>query len=285
VIEAKIIADSLHPSGRSRLTTMRLTYPRFVHSEFMTHRMFSRNAASSRAIPFHRMRKAVLSDVACPVEWGSNKPGMQAGASIRFPKAAKAVWHAAAWVAAGFATVLNLMGLHKQIVNRVLEPFSHITVLVTGSDAAWSNFFWLRDHKDADPTIAALAAVTKKAYLASEPAPLRVGEWHLPYADNHPSRLMKQQHVISIARCARVSYMLPGQDKQSTFEDDKRLYDRLVGSDPKHASPAEHQAAALPLTANPEQGGNLGIGWMQLRKTLSGEANLTMFREEGEETK
>lgn len=279
MIEAKVIADSLHPTGQSRLTTMRLTYPRFVHSEFMTHRMFSRNAASSRAIPFNRMRDAMLSEIACPVEWGSNKPGMQAGGQIRFPRAAKVVWHCAAWAAAVFATVLNGLRLHKQVVNRVLEPFSHITVLATGSDAAWSNFFWLRDHKDADPTLGALAAAAKKAYLESAPDMLRVGEWHLPYAEAGIS--LKNAHISSVARCARVSYMLPGQDKKSTFEDDKRLYDRLLGSDPKHASPAEHQACAIPLTAHPAQNGNLGIGWMQLRKTLSGEANLSMFRRTG----
>jgi hypothetical protein len=261
---------------------MKLTYPRFVHSEFMTHRMFSRNAASSRAIPFAKMREAVLKDIAYPVEWGSNKPGMQAGEQIKAVFLAKALWTVSAYIVSIFATYLHLLGLHKQIVNRLLEPFCHITVLVTGSDAAWSNFFWLRDHKDADPTIAKMAKAAKEAYVNSQPKELSIGQWHLPYADNSPSRLMKQQHIISVARCARVSYALPGIAPVSTLEADTKLYDRLLGANPKHASPAEHQACAIPGTASAEQGGNLGQGWMQLRKTLSGEANLTMFRSESE---
>ncbi len=277
MISAEIIADSVHPTGNSRLTTMRLTYPRFVHSEFMTHRMFSRNAASSRAIPFKRMVKAVLQDPAYPVEWGSNKPGMQAGKSIRFPFLAKAIWTAALYAAAAFALALHGLGLHKQIVNRLLEPFCFITVLVTGTDEAWSNFFWLRDHPDADPTIAKMAKAAKEAYANSKPATLATGEWHIPFAPKMTTSL-KDAHIVSVARCARVSYSTPGDTADSRYDADKRLYERLVGSDPKHASPAEHQACAIPMTADPAQGGNFGKGWLQLRKTLSGEANLSMFK-------
>ncbi len=279
-ISAEVIADSLHPTNGSRLTTMKLTYPRFVHSEFMTHRMFSRNAASSRAIPFTKMREAVLKDIAYPVEWGSNKPGMQAGEQIKAVFLAKALWTLSAYIVSIFATYLHLLGLHKQIVNRLLEPFCHITVLVTGSDAAWSNFFWLRDHKDADPTIAKMAKAAKEAYVDSKPNELSIGQWHLPYVDGHMG--LKDAHTVSVARCARVSYALPGQTSKSNLEADKKLYERLLGANPKHASPAEHQACAIPATASAEQGGNLGQGWMQLRKTLSGEANLTMFRSESE---
>ena len=47
---AEVLIDSVNPAGQ-RLTTFVLRFPRFVLSEFNTHRMFSRNASSSRAIP------------------------------------------------------------------------------------------------------------------------------------------------------------------------------------------------------------------------------------------
>jgi thymidylate synthase ThyX len=79
MISAKIIADSISESEYGdRITTFELEYPRFIHGELMTHRLFSRNAASSRAIPINKMMDQVLTAPAMPVEWGLNKSGMQA---------------------------------------------------------------------------------------------------------------------------------------------------------------------------------------------------------------
>lgn len=127
MIQAKVIADSINDNNR--LTTVQLTYPRFIHSEVMTHRVFSRNAASSRAIPVEKMIAQVRDNPAMPIYWGLNKPGMQAGAEIVDVERAKLVWIAAANDAANRANQMMVLGLHKQVANRTLEPYQWMTLL------------------------------------------------------------------------------------------------------------------------------------------------------------
>lgn len=303
-IEAKIIADSLSPQG-VRLTTMQLRYPRFIHAEVKTHRVIkigtteyeetldmgfmddpnlSRNASSSRAIPVERMIAELRRDPAMPVFWGSNKPGMQAGAELEMHDllGAKAVWLAAMEDAIAHAETLMKAGLHKQIANRILEPWAHINVVVTATD--YQNFYNLRRHKDAQPEIKALADVMWFAQQISVPEFLDVGQWHLPFvteedrreANYGPSQTYGWESLkrISTARCARVSF-LTHEGKPSTLEEDLTLYERLVGSQPLHASPAEHQATPDDIGAGhtgedwqqPELHGNFE-GWIQHRKLL-----------------
>lgn len=269
-ISAKIIADSVSPNG-ARLTTMQLRYPRFIHAEFMTHRVFSRNASSSRAIPFERLVEDVMKDTAMPIEWGKNQKGMQAGESLSDAQIenAKHRWGVARDVAVSQARALHSLGLHKQIVNRILEPFSHINVLVTATD--WDNFFHLRRHPDAQPEIHELADKMFEAMEDSIPYVLEEGEWHLPYVtcDERASMEHTLEDLIktSVARCARVSY-LTHDGRTTTLEEDIALYARLVGGDVIHASPAEHVASAL---VNPyERSGNF-CGFLQYRKTLPNE--------------
>jgi hypothetical protein len=140
---AKILADSVGAHG-VRLTTFELCYPRMIHSEFMTHRMISRNAASSRAIPVEKMIKRVEEDPVEPLFWGANQKGMQAhqaltGLSLSL---AQGYWEDAQYQAVSFARRLADVGAHKQIVNRILEPFSWITVIASATE--WGNFINLR---------------------------------------------------------------------------------------------------------------------------------------------
>lgn len=285
-IEATIIADSISPEG-IRLTTMQLRYPRMIHSEFMTHRVFGRNASSSRAIPILTLLRNTVRDMAEPVEWGSNNPGMQSKEPLKGFRLwlAKRIWRSAGWVAAGFAWGLNTVGAHKQIANRIVEPWSHISVVVTSTD--WANWFALRDHPDADPTIRALAQAMYNAITLSEPQPLDPGEWHLPYITPF-TRLDAQAYAeqgggkpldyllkVSAARCARVSY-LTHDKREPCMEKDLKLWAQLVESAPVHASPLEHQATPDKLwTRNrwghPHQHGNLR-GWRQHRKMIPNEA-------------
>lgn len=285
-IEAKIIADSISPDG-IRLTTMQLRYPRFIHAEFMTHRLFSRNASSSRAIPVERMIADLRRDPAMPVYWGGNKPGMQAGQQLTglALEQAKTEWLLAMDNAIKHAEFIMLIGLHKQIANRILEPWAHINVVVTATE--WDNFFQLRMHKDAQPEINALACSMWEAMDNSEPRPLKPGEWHLPYVSSSDwnndgwdtgTPALDYLKKVSVARCARVSY-LTHDGRPTTIEEDLRLYDRLVGSQPIHASPAEHQAtpdkqwdiAGDSGWENEHLHGNFR-GWVQYRKTLPGES-------------
>jgi hypothetical protein len=242
-ITAKIIADSV-ADGCPRLTTMQLRYPRFIHSEVMTHRAFSRNASSSRAIPVERLIQDVLDDPAMPIYWGSNKPGMQAGEEVFCKDDAKKVWQSGLHSSLSCARLMTEMGLHKQIVNRILEPYAHINVLVTATD--WDNFFALRDHPDAQPEIAALARAMKEAMAESTPEWLDPRDWHLPYTTDYDrAGDIAVAKAVSAARCASVSYKTV-DGKPMTVDKALKIYDKLAGSDPIHASPFEHIARPAP---------------------------------------
>jgi thymidylate synthase ThyX len=168
----------------------------------------------------------------------------------------------------GAHRALQALGAHKQVANRLLEPWFHITTLVTATDQGWDGFFALRDHADADPTIRAVAVAAKKALAGSEPQRLSVGEWHLPYAKlaKGETGWLKRATIQSVARCARVSYStFDAPTKESVFAKDIDLYDRLTKADPPHASPLEHVACAVP--PGNLDGGNFGpTGWSQYRK-------------------
>lgn len=250
-IKTEILTDSVNTAG-DRLTTMRLRYPRFIHAEVMTHRVFSRNARSSRAVPVERMIEEVLTDPAMPVRWGSNKPGMQDGGEWDAPVGGSEpadAWWRAAEEAARRARMFHEAGYHKQVVNRLLEPFLHIDVIVSATE--WENFFALRCHPDADPTMRALACAMRAEMNWSAPRELGDGEWHLPMGDDGT---LSQ----SVARCARVSY---GRSEGRSRGDDTDLYTRLRTSG--HWSPFEHQARA-----NPGVNCRNFRGWWQLRAVL-----------------
>ena len=239
MIKAEIVADSVNPEG-VRITTMELTYPRFVHSEVMTHRMFSRNAASSRAIPAKTLRKMVWNSPAVPIHWGQNQGGMQAKAELQgFKlKAAKVVWNLGAKLACIVNKSMEMAKVHKQICNRVLEPFQDIKTIVTATE--YDNFFWLRDHEDAQPEIWELAKAMKIARDASKPESVHWGQWHLPYANGTETMSLKDRIAVSISCCAQISY----RKNDTSLEKAHRIADSLTSGSRTHASPFEHQAKA-----------------------------------------
>jgi hypothetical protein len=313
-ISARVLADSISHGSRKRLTTFELRYPRFIHAEELTHRILStspemvetthipdgvmydsdlsRNASSSRATPINSLIDAVRKDPAMPIRWGLNGAGMQdhGEMSPEGAEACKKLWLAARDAQIGYVgKLLRLTEVpHKQTVNRLLEPWSHITVVVTATE--WANFFALRRHKDAQPEIKELADQMWEAREASTPRVLLPGQWHLPYLELHElentETTLDLAIKVSVARCARTSYK-NHRNKVATIEEDVALYDRLVGGVPLHASPAEHQATpdgykllldteTMKATAqydHPELHGNL-VGWVQYRKTLLNE-NIT----------
>lgn len=297
--KAEVIAKSIGPAGQL-LETTALRYPRIIHAEFMTHREFSRNASSSRAIPVAKVIEQVRNDPAMPVHWGTNKPGMQAGVELEGPERIQAIelWLKAAEEAANTAERMMDMGLHKQVANRILEPFQWMHTLVT--TVSKSNWNGLRLHPDADPTIYELARVWDVASRAAIPSHLGLGDWHLPYvgeddrqaAYNHlkvgritrdepwDHQILAVLKMVSAARCARVSY-LNHMGRVTTIEEDIDLYKRLVRSEIIHASPTEHQATPdyqigpdmvepRPRWSQSYLHGNLP-GWIQHRKQLDRE--------------
>ncbi len=245
-ITAKSVLSSVSPDG-VRIDTLLLRYPRFIHSEFMTHRQFSRNASSSRAIPVDRLIADVENDPAMPVFWGKNQKGMQAREELSEDDKECMVnsWIEAKDNAVRIASSMATSGAHKQIVNRILEPFAHINVVVTATE--WDNFFALRIHEDAQPEIKALAVAMRDAIEGSTPQHLFHGEWHLPFVtDDEISEYGfsdddGELRYISAARCARTSYKTH-DGRVSTLEEDIALGERLTKSRPFHASPFEHQA-------------------------------------------
>lgn len=243
MISAKVICDSISPSG-VRLTTMELNYHRFVHSEMMTHRMFSRNASSSRAIPVAKMLHQVRDNPAVPIHWGKNQPGMQAREEIECPPLAQDVWKYASELAVDRAYELKDLDTHKQVVNRLLEPFQWIKVIVTATE--WDNFFKLRLHKDAQPEMMVLAEHMKKAMDESIPVELQPGDWHLPYVDlnefDDSGDPISEAIKCSVARCARVSN-LNHDNSTPDISKDIALADMLLVAG--HMSPFEHIATPM----------------------------------------
>ena len=282
---AQIIADSINPAG-NRLTTFIVTFPRIVLAEFNTHRQFSRNSASSRAIPFEKMKQRAISTPFVPLKFQKHHTGMQGTEFLEgeYEKIAVSNWLEARAVAVSTATQLYNSGVTKQLCNRLLEPFLWHTVIVTATE--WENFFALRCHPAAEIHISEIAGLMLTKYNESEPKQLKEGEWHVPFGDNFDIDRIKNteqfkeklsEHednsedvvldlmkvAISVSRCARISYLnFEGKDD---YDADIKLHDTLAKSG--HFSPHEHCAIAL---ATPEPIGNF-VGFLPYRKLFNNE--------------
>lgn len=286
-MSVKIVLDSINQTTGYRLVTIQARYPRFIHAEVMTHRQFSRNARSSRAVP---VSKLAAEDIYVPT-FGVNQSGMQSRevAEERLQRSWRNDWLRLAGTTQ--ATVLDWgkNQMHKQWANRPLEWFGFIDVLI--SSTHWMNFLQLRDHEDAQPEIQLLAAMIRELLLASKPGDISSwsDSWHLPYITPEEYNSRRDPHAIdlelprvSVARCARVSYK-PFDGTTPDIEADLKLYDKLYHADPMHASAFEHAAKPdmhvnisingvnVPLWINGEQHGNF-TGWRQYRKMLGNEA-------------
>ena len=293
---ARIICDSVSPDG-VRLTTMQVKMHRFVLAEMNTHRAFSRNSASSRAIPSTVQISRIQEDLAYPVFWGSNQSGMQAGEELEKTRMMLAIdaWKFASLDSIDWAKSMHSLNLHKQIVNRILEPYMWHTAVITATE--WDNFFHQRCSPMAQPEMKAVADCMQYAYYSHEPQLIEYGGWHLPYlrkedmsdfrafASEESLAVEKYGTVaviqgvakrVSVARCARVSYLT--QKGQRDFREDLNLFERLETQG--HWSPFEH--IATPMDAKPlaiytgnNWSGNFR-GWKQIRKEYSNE-NITAF--------
>lgn len=253
-ITAKIIADSISPQG-VRLTTFELEYPRIIHAEVMTHRVLSRNAQSSRAIP---LSKSLTFETYEPQHWGKNKSGMSSDEPLdeQSKRECQYYWNALVRYTQDFCKRMSDAGLHKQWANRPLEWHSHIKVVVTATE--WDNFFWLRIDPDAaQPEVVELATKMQEAMGISQPQLLQPGEWHLPYVTTHQKSRgvgyflleedgdyfevdLETAKKVSAASCAAVSYR-----NTPSVEKCLEIWDRLFSGPKPHLSPVEHQAAPM----------------------------------------
>lgn len=271
-ISATIIAHSKSDVDGSEILTYELEYHRYIHGEFMTHRLFSRNAASSRAIPVAKMIELVEKSPAVPIHWGKNQAGMQAKEECNakvfaYPMVADCsddcdyvsredAWKNASHNAVVAASYFNEAGYHKQIVNRLLEPFQMIKVVVTATE--WDNFFWLRFHDKAQPEIHELSRCMLAAKKRSVPEVLNVGEWHTPYvrhlrtedglqyvvedSDGQGFYVSLEEALHVSASCsAQVSY----RKTDNSLEKGEKVWQMLTTDDRLHGSPMEHQATPM----------------------------------------
>jgi hypothetical protein len=243
---------------------------------FNTHRAFSRNSASNRAIPVARNLARIAEEPVLPLVWPQERPGMQGGPPLPTSKAdqARDTWLAARDNAVTAVEQLLNLGVHKSIANRLLEPFQAVTIIVTATD--WDDFFAQRiGAYDAEPLaqaeIRAPAEHMWKAMQRSTPEKLSLGQWHLPYLNAWELKTLPQEQAISIsvARCARVSYLTHTgvRDVQA----DLNLFQRLVTANPPHWSPLEH--VATPALPTETVKGNF-TGWHQLRHLLKERAQV-----------
>lgn len=293
---ASVLCDSLSPDG-VRLTTLEVVIPRIVLAEFNTHRTFSRNSASSRAIPVKKMLSKVWNDPFIPSYWGQTQAGMQAEQQLRGLRLwlTRQVWIKARIVSLAIAWCLLKLGLHKQLSNRLLEPWLWHTIIVTSTE--WDNFFALRLDKSAQPEIRLSAQAMKDAIESSTPNYVDYAEWHLPLVNDLDELYAagfsdEEIAYVSAGRCARVSYLT--HDGVRDPKADILLAKRLQQAG--HMSPFEH--VARPMVVNDGErilrsflrtseafvfdvdvtkvfSGNVR-GWHQLRKSMLHEDNFML---------
>lgn len=279
-VSAKIIADSISPCGE-RLITMEIELHRFILPEFNTHRCLSRNFQSSRAVPIAKLIKQVEEDPATPVHWGKNQSGMVADGELTGYglSLSKDRWREASKTAIGLAYRLNSYGVHKQIVNRLLEPFMWTRGVVTATLEGFESFFKLRCHSDAQPEIKALADAMRAAVVSSIPRELEVSDYHLPYVDDIGDMSIEEAIKVSTSCTAQVSYRV----LDDSLEKALKVYGMLnlpkngvYEDDPPHFSPTEHVAKCV-VNANDGSGNFHSYSWFQYRKALEvGAENLFM---------
>jgi hypothetical protein len=234
-----------------RISTFELEYPLFIHAEFLTHRIFSRNTASNRAMPSNSVIQALKTHYATPCYWGTNKPGMQSGEELKGARLflARTVWNMHRYISMFTSGLLFKIGLHKQHTNRITGTHQIVKVLCTSTD--YSNFIELRDHPDAQPEINVLARCMKECLDKSTPKLLKVGHWHIPYVysevdDSGDQVFYSNSERISLNEALNVSVSCAAQISYRNFDlslnKAQKISDRLQRSDPVHASPFEHQA-------------------------------------------
>lgn len=267
---SKVVAHSKSSVTGKEVITFELEFWRGVLAEFNTHNALSKNTSSSRAIPVPTMIKQVRENTGMPVRFGAANKGMQdAGehndlviCTNEMAESLGGMYPQDAWVfaanqAADLAQAFHEAGYAKQVCNRLIEPFQNVKMVVTATDL--DNFYWLRDHYMADPTIEALAKAIKKSHEDSVPVVLEPGEWHTPYYGEGfwktgDTTSLGNALSISASCCAQASF----RTLNDTIEKAKDIVSKLnLGVDmtePCHASPTEHQAT--PIAASEERSCN-----------------------------
>lgn len=301
---ARIVLDSVGPNG-ARLTTFELTFPRFILAEVNTHRMASKNTASSRAIPVERMIKRIEEDPAMPVFWGRANPGMQSKAELDEPMRSqmKVDWLQLRDMVLKCVRYMGVQGLHKQLANRPLETWMPCTQVITATH--WTNMRALRVSEHAQPEFRDVMAKAFELYDASTPQELAAGQWHLPFVTGYDELTLRAGGDedpegngvekfsdadlcnVSSGRCAAVSYLNHDTGKSDAPKDIERACKLLLAG---HMSPFEHVAQAMTKEAWQHYAMRQAVFWVndgvpmgnlwgfrQFRKTLTNEHDFSLL--------
>jgi len=305
-VVVELVLKSINSLNGSRMMTLRCHYPRIIHAEVKTHSALKTNSASSRAVPVKVMNESILADIAMPLRFGANQAGMQdqgiehdAEVSLDGVWCAngRCAWGHAAGLAVEVSGALSEAGYHKQVCNRITEPYQYMDVVMSGSE--WANFFWLRCDEDADPTLQVLADLCLQAYQHDSWDNLDDGDWHLPFVQYergyHGEQLwytydvnggevpltLEEAKLVSMSVAAQSSF----RKADATLEKALVIKEKLFSGKKVHASPSEHQAMVVGvpnttqpfcyapkgithITADGRYGSGNLIGWIQLRQLI-----------------
>ena len=276
---AEIVAHSVAENSGKEIVTVKVKYGLIVHSEFLRHRQLSRGVKSNRAIPCATIRKEVLSNPYIPLVFGKNKRGMQSSEPMCFEGVGRALFKAARYPAVFFHYVLDKMGLHKQVCNRLLNPWQWVEETITATE--WQNLYALRIHDAAQADVREVVECIKEVIDKNREfgvvQKLKPGEWHVPYVstrrykkdgeleyfDNDWTKLSVEDALVcSAARCARSSYN-KHDGTSTTLSTDAPLFETLLKDSPKHASPVEHQATPMQVPYNEHWHTDGSVGWIE----------------------
>ena len=262
MISAEILEDSVNDKGK-RLTTFKLIYPKFIHTHILTHRVFSRNTSSSRAIPPAKLARLVRENPAMPIYWGKNRSGMKATEEVDTAEACK-WWLESMESALARHEIGMRMDIHKEVLNRVIEPYAHVVVVLSGTE--FDDAIDVRTNQEGPQAETARTFWLMGDLLVNNsPKELKDGEWHLPLVSlsertgNHIN-----DAYVSAARCGRVSFLLP----DLTYEED--MAKGAAMESVKHWSPLEHQATPYDPRIHTEDAQRNYRGWVQLRALVDG---------------
>lgn len=291
MVQATVVEDSIAPSG-VRLTTMLLTYATMVHQDLLTHRTMyklkahngddesvvwmeldsNKSTNSNRAKPTRAVLSEVLHNPFCPAKFPVRAATMHSSRGYLVgwrASVARQLWLKARYVALFIALLLMWVGVHKQIANRLLMPWTYTTLVMTAVDAWWEHFFRLRNHYMAQDEVQDVARTAHIVYHLNAPTQLQEGEWHMPFIDEHERSQYTTNYslMLSVARCARTSY---ASDHETMMRvalvrdplEDTELFYRLATQTPEHAGPKEHQGCAH---SDPNHVSGTLVGWDQLR--------------------
>lgn len=264
MIDCKILKASVSDAGII-LSTLELSLPKFLLAQLNTHRVFSRNAASSRAMNSGKLLNA---EPFIPKAFPKECPGMAGKEDLG--QGPKELHLEAFEQAKGVVRKMIAAGVHKEYTNRYLEPFMMVRVIVSSTD--WNNFLALRDSPHAQPEMQELAQAMRRKLEVIYDRSCGVtqvvlrNDWHLPLTEDIVELRKVYTEVeirmISAGRCARVSYLNHGARLP---QQDLALAERLLGDG--HLSPFEHQATPL-------KGRHANFrGWKQQRLTIANESN------------